>query len=119
MWKVATGVAVGLVAGKPLGVLFACWLALKTRLGKLPTGITRRHIVVLGVVAAIGITMSLFIAPLAFSDANLLAAAKAGVLGASFVAGLLGLVLGRVLLSPVAASGAAQTADEAECSTLM
>jgi NhaA family Na+:H+ antiporter len=58
-----------------------------------------RHIVVLGVVAGIGFTMSLFLAQLAFEDATLLGAAKLGVLVASAVAMTLGVVLGRVLLA--------------------
>lgn len=116
-WHVVLGVAVGLVAGKPLGVLIATSLTLKLGLGTLPRGLTARHLLVLGVVAGIGFTMSLFIAQLAFSDARLLAPAKLGVLGASGAAAVIGLVLGRWLLSPGEADGAAETADEAECST--
>ena len=87
------------------------------RIGTLPVGITLRHLVVLGVVAGVGFTMALFIAQLAFTDARLLAAAKLGVLGASCGAAMIGLALGRLLLTPVAAAGAAQTADDAERST--
>jgi NhaA family Na+:H+ antiporter len=74
---------------------------------------------VLGVVAGVGFTMALFIAALAFTDAHLLAAAKLGVLAASGAAGVLALVLGRVLLTPVGVAGAAETADEAESSTAL
>ena len=116
-WSVVTGVAVGLVVGKPVGVLLASWLTLRLGIGKLPVGMTTRHLVVLGVVAGVGFTMALFIAQLAFRDPDLLAAAKIGVLIASGGAAILGLMLGRLLLAPVAAPGAAQTADEAECST--
>jgi len=116
-WSVSAAVALGLVLGKPLGVLASCWLVLRLGVGTLPRGLTRRHIVVLGVVAGVGFTMSLFIAQLAFTDAHLLAAAKLGVLGASVVAAVLGLVLGRLLLKPVGADGIARSADEAESST--
>ena len=112
--SVVSAVAVGLFVGKPLGVLFASWLALRLRIGALPSGLTLRHLVVLGVVAGVGFTMALFIAQLAFTDVHLLAAGKLGVLSASCVAAILGLVLGRLLLAPVGAAGAAQTADEAE-----
>lgn len=116
-WTVVTGVAIGLIVGKPVGVLMASWLALRLRLATLPTGLGPRHLVVLGVVAGVGFTMALFIAQLAFADAHLLAAAKLGVLAASGGAALLGLGLARVLLAPVTVAGAAQTADEAESST--
>jgi NhaA family Na+:H+ antiporter len=114
---VAVAVTVGLVAGKPLGILAASWLALRLRVGTLPIGVGYRHLVVLGVVAGIGFTMALFIAQLAFSDGGLLAASKLGILAASGCAAVFGLVLGRLLLSPEKVAGAALTADEAERST--
>jgi Na+:H+ antiporter, NhaA family len=116
-WQVAAAVAVGLVLGKPAGVLMACALAVKTGIARLPTGVTPRHLVVLGTVAGVGFTMALFIAQLAFVDVQLLAAAKSGVILASATAAVLALVLGRILLRTSAAAGAAQTADEAEAST--
>jgi Na+:H+ antiporter, NhaA family len=114
---VAMGVVAGLVAGKPIGILLASWLTLRSGLGTLPAGMSLRHIVVLGVVAGVGFTMSLFIAQLAFVDPELLSAAKLGVLAASGVAAIVGLGLGWLLLAPHATLGAATTADEAECST--
>jgi len=116
-WSVAVAVTVGLVAGKPLGVLLASWVVLRLRIGTLPIGVGYRHLLVLGVVAGIGFTMALFIAQLAFADDGLLAAAKLGILAASGGAAIIGLLLGRLLLSPEAIEGAAQTADEAERST--
>lgn len=112
---VSGGIVVGLVAGKPLGVLLACALAIRSRLGVLPLGMTARHVVVIGMVAGIGFTMSLFIAQLAFADPTVLAAAKAGVLVASLIAAVLALVVGRLALTP-APVGVAATADEAEAS---
>ncbi len=115
-WTVTLGVAMGLVVGKPLGVLGASWLAVRLGLGVLPAGIGLRQLVVLGVVAGVGFTMALFIAQLAFSDAAMLGAAKVGVLLASGVAAVLALVLGRILLGQPPET-AAKSADEAECST--
>lgn len=116
-WSVTAAVGVGLVAGKPLGILLACVLALSLGIARLPTGIDLRHLVVLGVVSGVGFTMALFIAQLAFADARLLDAAKLGVLTASGAAGILGIVLGRLLLPPVEGTAVARTADEAEGST--
>ena len=114
---VTLAVMVGLVLGKPAGVLAACALVLRLRLTTLPIGLTWAHLAVLGVVAGIGFTMSLFVAQLAFADATLLTAAKLGVLVASGVAALTGLALGFALLPDTPPSGAATTADEAERST--
>lgn len=97
-WRVVAAVATGLVVGKPVGILLACWLTLRLRIGVLPAGMTLRHLAVLGVVAGVGFTMALFIAQLAFADPRLLAAAKLGVLAASGGAALLALILGRTLL---------------------
>lgn len=117
-WRVVIGVAIGLVLGKPLGILLACAITLRTKIGTLPAGVGARHLVVLGLVAGVGFTMALFVAQLAFADARLLAAAKLGILVASAVAGIIGLALGRLLLPvPAADAAAAQTADEAERST--
>lgn len=99
---VALGVAVGLVLGKPVGVVLASWLAVRLRIGTLPAGITLRHLIVVGFVAGIGFTMALFIAHLAFSDASHLAAAKLGILAASAVAAMLGLAIGVAFLRPSA-----------------
>lgn len=116
-WSVVTAVAVGLILGKPVGVLLASWLALRLRIAALPIGMSFRHLGVLGVVAGVGFTMALFIAQLAFVDVKLLAAAKIGVLVASGGAAICGLIMGRLLLAPVEAAAAAATADEAESST--
>lgn len=114
--SVSIAVCAALVLGKPAGVIGAGLLALGSRLASLPGGLTVRHLVVLGVVAGIGFTMSLFIAQLAFSDdAALLGAAKVGVLAASLMAMLLGLGLGLALLSPPRApSSASESAPLAE-----
>ncbi|HEY1534953.1 MAG TPA: Na+/H+ antiporter NhaA, partial [Polyangiaceae bacterium] len=96
--KVSIAIATALVLGKPLGIVVVSLLAIWSGLSALPTGLNVRHLAVLGTVAGIGFTMSLFIAQLAFIDASLLAAAKLGVLVASAVAMVVGLLLGRAVL---------------------
>ncbi len=115
--SVAFGVGVGLCVGKPIGVITASWLALKLRIGVLPAGLSRRHLLVLGIVAGVGFTMSLFIAQLAFPGSVLLADAKLGILLASAAAAIIALVAGRLLLPAATTPEAAATADEAESST--
>lgn len=116
-WRVLTGVGVGLMVGKPLGVLVISWLTLRIGVASLPAGLTFRHLSVLGLVAGVGFTMSLFIAQLALDELQLLAAAKLGVLVASAGAATLGLALGAALLRETPTEGVAQSADEAESST--
>jgi len=114
---VLLGVALGLVLGKPLGVVALSWLAVRLRLAALPVGVRWLEVLVVGVVAGIGFTMALFIASLAFPDKALLEVAKLGVLAASAVAGLAGIAAGHLLLVPAAPPGAARDAAEAEAST--
>ena len=84
----------GLVIGKPLGVMLASWVAVKIGVARLPTGVCWGQVHGAGWLAGIGFTMALFIANLAFAqDAAMLDAAKLGVLGASVLAGVVGLVV--------------------------
>ena len=115
--KVAIGATLGLVLGKPIGVILACVITLRLGWAKLPTGLGFKHLYVLGAVAGVGFTMALFIAQLAFAEAALLGAAKSGVLIASGVASVAALLLGRALLHPQLPEGAAESHDAAENST--
>ena len=92
--SVVTGVTLGLLAGKPLGILLACWIAIATRLSVPPQGIGWKGITLVGLVAGIGFTMAIFIAGLALEDA-MLAVAKLAILAASVLAGLAALIFGR------------------------
>jgi NhaA family Na+:H+ antiporter len=87
---VLIGVLVGLVIGKPLGITAFVWLTVRLRLATLPEGVTWRQLIGIATVAGIGFTVSLFIAGLAFSDAQLQTDAKTGILIASVVAAVLG-----------------------------
>lgn len=90
------GVATALILGKPLGVVSVSWLTVRLGLGRLPAGVSWGGLVLIGLLAGIGFTMSIFIAMLAFTDENLLGAAKLGVLGGSLVAAILGLGWGAI-----------------------
>jgi len=89
---VATAVGLGLLAGKPIGIVFFSWLAVKIGLARLPVGINWGAITGGGFLAGIGFTMAIFIASLALEGA-LLDAAKVGILGGSALAGLSGVML--------------------------
>ena len=94
MW----GVIAGLVLGKPLGIVGMTWLMVRLGLCTLPAGVSWAGIWLLGLFAGVGFTMSIFIGMLAFSDPNLLGAAKLGVLLGSLVAALMGMVFGAILV---------------------
>nr|WP_208113496.1 Na+/H+ antiporter NhaA [Tahibacter aquaticus] len=93
---VAFGVCLALVLGKPLGVVAASWLAVRSGLCVLPAQVSWPGIWLVGLLAGIGFTMSIFIAMLAFRDEGLVSAAKVGVLVASILAASLGLAWGRI-----------------------
>jgi NhaA family Na+:H+ antiporter len=113
--RVFSGVALGLLFGKPLGVSLACFIAVRAGMSSLPNGLGWKGVVLVGVVAGIGFTMAIFIAGLAMTD-QMLAVAKLAILGASVVAGVSAFVLGRLVYrSPV--DEHAPTCAEAEGST--
>ena len=90
---VSLGVIFGLVIGKPIGVVLFSWLATRTRLAAMLDGIGWRQIVGVGMLGGIGFTMSLFIANLAFGAGPALETAKMGILVASVVSGIAGVIV--------------------------
>jgi NhaA family Na+:H+ antiporter len=114
---VLLGVLLGLVVGKPIGVMVFAWAAVRTRVAALPAGVTWAGVLVVGLVAGIGFTMALFIASLAFPAGGLIEVAKLGILGASALAAVIGLVAGRFLLHAAPLGQAAKSLTEAESST--
>ena len=89
-------VLAGLLIGKPIGIFLFGWLAAgPLRLG-LPEGMKMNHLVVIGFIAAIGFTVSLFISAVAFPPGDIQDAAKMGALF-SFGAVFLSLAVGRIL----------------------
>jgi NhaA family Na+:H+ antiporter len=88
---VTLGVALALCAGKPIGVIGATWLAVRTGWCRLAPDVSWDGVCLIGLLAGIGFTMSIFIAMLAFTDDKLLDAAKLGVLFGSLISVTLGL----------------------------
>ncbi|WP_432670822.1 Na+/H+ antiporter NhaA [Flavobacterium sp. SM2513] len=94
--NVTLGVAVGLIAGKVLGVYGISMAVIKLKIANMPVGLTSRHLFGVGFLAAIGFTMSLFVTNLAFTGptpelvAEHQLQAKLGIFMASLVAGIIG-----------------------------
>jgi NhaA family Na+:H+ antiporter len=87
--RIAWGVALGLVVGKPLGIMLASAIAVRTGVSRLPDGVSFRRLLGVGMVAGIGFTVSLFVADLSFTGARL-DDAKFAILAASFVSATIG-----------------------------
>ena len=95
---VSMGIILGLLLGKPLGVLFFTFLASVLKIASLPLDMKWAHIFGAGALAGIGFTMSIFITLLAFNDYTVINASKLSVLIASVVAGVLGVIVLRITL---------------------
>jgi NhaA family Na+:H+ antiporter len=85
------GVFVGLVLGKPLGIILGSGLVLATGITPLPLGMHWRHLVSVACLGGIGFTMSLLISSLAFSEESLLMLARQAILGGSLCSAIIAL----------------------------
>jgi Na+:H+ antiporter, NhaA family len=88
--RISLGVLLGLLVGKPLGIILFSWLTVWLGVGaKLPQ-LTWHHVLGVGLLSGIGFTISLFVTELAFAEEALISQAKVGVLAASLLAGVIG-----------------------------
>jgi NhaA family Na+:H+ antiporter len=94
--QVTVGILLGLVVGKPLGVMVAAFGATKSGIAQLPRGVGWGSLLGYACLAGIGFTMSLFIAMLAFDENGPINEAKSGVLAGSLLAGIAGAVVLRI-----------------------
>ena len=86
---IAWGIFVGLVVGKPLGVLASALAASKARIAQLPEDASIGKLAATGSAAGIGFTVALFIADLAFENQELQNIAVVAIIAASVVSALL------------------------------
>ncbi|WP_304410190.1 sodium/proton antiporter NhaA [Helicobacter japonicus] len=84
------GIMLGLVVGKPVGILGLTFLCEKCKIAARPEGVTWSHIFGAGMLAGIGFTMSMFVSNLAFDDIYSTDVSKIAILLASSIAGILG-----------------------------
>lgn len=95
---IGLGIISGLVLGKFIGISGACWLALRYKLGSLPSGVNFQHVVGASLITGIGFTMSTFIAMLGFDgQPEQLQYAKTAILIASVLAAVLGTLYLRII----------------------
>jgi len=90
---VTLGVMLGLMLGKFVGITAASWLAVRLGIAQLPSGTHFGQIAGVALLGGIGFTMSIFIAELGFAaQPEFLLMAKTGILAASLLAGVAGLI---------------------------
>lgn len=87
------GISLGLLLGKPIGIVLTSFVCSKLGIGQLPANSRLIHMVGLGLLAGIGFTMSIFISMLSFNNPLFIQEAKLAVLVTSLVAGLAGFLV--------------------------
>jgi len=90
---VTLGILLGLVIGKPAGIVFFSWLAVRLGIASIPSDMGWLQIIGASLLGGIGFTMSIFITGLAFSDELLIAQSKMAILIASLAAGGIGFLI--------------------------
>lgn len=86
------GIIAGLVIGKPLGIVMACWIIVRLKWSELPRNVNWHKLTGIGFLAGIGFTMSIFIAMLAFNNPAMQDMAKVSVLSASLISMIVGYI---------------------------
>ena len=84
------GIILGLVVGKPVGIVLFAMLASVSRIARKPAAYSWMQLIGVSFVGGVGFTMAIFIANLAFAGSPLLPQAKLAILCASFIAGVIG-----------------------------
>ncbi len=95
------GIALGLIIGKPLGIITILFLAIKLKFCQLPNELNWKSILGVGFLAGIGFTMSIFIMLLAFEDETIINNSKFIILLSSLIAGIIGFVALKLSLKEV------------------
>lgn len=89
-WRIVGGVALGLVIGKPAGIVAATWLTVRLGRASLPRGMAWRHVIAVGALGGMGFTVALLVADLAFvTDESAGSAARLAIVAASIAAAIL------------------------------
>lgn len=90
--KFSLGISLGLVIGKPIGIVLLTFLAVTFGICKLPDDLNWQSIIGVGFLGGIGFTMSIFITLLAFDDSELQNGSKITILIASIIAAFIGFI---------------------------
>lgn len=99
------GIFIGLLVGKPTGIVLFSILAVKTKMARIAPDFSMRHLIGSGFLGGIGFTMSIFITMLAFADPILADLSKITIILSSILAGAIGyVILKSKIIQPVMVS---------------
>lgn len=91
------GTFLGLMIGKPLGIMIFAYFSVILKWTRLPRGVSWKQVYGISCLGGIGFTMSFFISTLTFNHGQWLIDAKIGILTASTLSGLLGWLIFRMV----------------------
>ncbi len=91
--SIALGIIFGLFLGKPIGIAFFAWIAVKLKIADIPKEINFGQIIGVGFLGGIGFTMSIFIGNLAFENSLYLDIVKVSILAGSFLAAITAMLI--------------------------
>ena len=89
---ISLGLIVGRVVGKIVGITLFAWLAIKIGVARKPSSLSFREIAGAGALAGMGLTVSLFIADLAFSNTQALDQVRSGLIFSALISGVIGIL---------------------------
>jgi len=87
------GIGLGLLVGKPVGILSFSYLSTKLQITTLPSDISFKQLAGAGLLGGIGFTMSIFITLLAFQQNEIIEQSKIAIMCSSVIAGLVGFIV--------------------------
>ena len=106
------GILLGLLVGKPLGIVLFSFAAVTLGLSRLPLDLAWRHVLGAGLLGGIGFTMSIFITNLAYTgQGDVINASKMAIVVASLSAGLIGFAWLKLMGAPLASDPDPDTMD--------
>ena len=88
---VIIGIIVGLVFGKPIGIILFSYISVKSGMASLPNEVRWSHILGGAMLGGIGFTMSLFLSELSFSDPHILDYGRIAILTGSVLSAIIGM----------------------------
>lgn len=88
---VIIGIIVGLVFGKPIGIMLFSYISVKSGMASLPKEVRWSHILGGAMLGGIGFTMSLFLSELSFSDPHIIEYGRIAILTGSILSAIIGM----------------------------